>query len=70
MHNEIKDFYFILKINNQKKGIISLILYNHDKFALFTFIDISLNTAGNKYKINGYKRPNIKLEIESLINAL
>ena len=43
------------------KRIISLILYNHDNF--------SLKIAGNKYNINGYKRLNMKLEIESLINA-
>ena len=55
---------------NQKKGIISLNLYKHDKLILFTFIDINLKAAGNKYKINGYKRLNKKLEIESLINAL
>ncbi len=36
------------------------------------FVDlkaINLNTAGNRYKIKGYKSPNPKLQSESFIKA-
>ena len=51
-------------------GIISLRVYTNRKFTLFNFKAIILRIAGNKYNTNGYKRPKIKLEIESLIKAL
>ena len=53
----------------QNKGIISLILYNHHKLTLTTFNEIIRNKAGNMYKMKGYKRLSIKLEIESFIKA-
>jgi len=47
---------------------MSLIEYIHDAFCAFNAINLSIE--GNKYKIKGYKRPNKKLEIESVINAI
>ena len=35
-----------------------------------TLKDITLNPAGKKYSIKGYKRPKAKLEIESFMKAI
>ena len=51
--------------------MISLILYKHNKkFDLVALKEIILSNTGNKYRIKGYKRPKIKLIIESFIKAI
>ena len=48
---------------------MSLKAYIHDNLVFVALKEINLSTAGNKYKIKGYKRPNPKLQRESFIKA-
>ena len=49
--------------------MISLKAYTNDNLEFVALKAINLSTAGNKYKIKGYKRPNPKLQRESFIKA-